>query len=602
MKTGMRKTLLALAFSAFIYNVSAQENLPVGFSTEEKAAMERGDFTISSSRGITTPPTGTHLRAAAEWEEIQALTIAWTSYPGILKQIVAAARLETQVIILTEDPVATESYLMSNNIGGIAFTNMDNITLLEGDFDSIWMRDYAANPVYTDEVDGLVLVDWIYNRPTRPNDDASPELIGAELGLDVYTINEAPTDLVNTGGNWMSDGFGTAFASKLILEENEAGNPYGVTTKTEEDIDNIVHDFLGIDRYIKMETLPYDEIHHIDMHMKLLDEETLLVGQYPDGVADGPQINANIEYVLSNYESKFGTPYKIIRIPMPDSQSGLWPDSEPTAAYYRTYSNAVFVNKTIIFPTYREQYDTTAFRIWGEAMPGYTLVGIDSDNQDEPIIAASGAIHCITHSVSVEDPLLISHQPLADTDNTTTPYEVVAYVRHRSGISNATLYWKTSLGGSYTAVDMTSIGSDNWQGFIPVQPEGTTVYYYIQGESVSGKVQVRPMSAPDGYWKFRIGEVNLSVTPELGFEFAKVFPNPASAITCIPLTFAKPTQGKIELINALGQTVETIFEGNFPLGEKRFFFDASNKAGGMYTIRVTTAQASSAYPIMIQSN
>ena len=35
--------------------------------------------------------------------------------------------------------------------------------------------------------------------------------------------------------------------------------------------------FMGIERYIKMETLPYDEIHHIDMHMKLLDEETILM-------------------------------------------------------------------------------------------------------------------------------------------------------------------------------------------------------------------------------------------------------------------------------------------------------------------------------------
>lgn len=38
---------------------------------------------------------------------------------------------------------------------------------------------------------------------------------------------------------------------------------------------------MGIDRYIKMDELPYDGIHHIDMHMKLLDEETLLVGEYP---------------------------------------------------------------------------------------------------------------------------------------------------------------------------------------------------------------------------------------------------------------------------------------------------------------------------------
>lgn len=55
-----------------------------------------------------------------------------------------------------------------------------------------------------------------------------------------------------------------------------------------------------------METLPYDGIHHIDMHMKLLDEETLLVSKYPTGVADGPQIEANIQYVLNNFNRHLG--------------------------------------------------------------------------------------------------------------------------------------------------------------------------------------------------------------------------------------------------------------------------------------------------------
>ena len=120
----------------------------------------------------------------------------------------------------------------------------------------------------------------------------------------------------------MSDGHGTAFASELILEENEAGNPYFVTVKDEVEIDDMMSDYMGISRYIKMPVLPYDEIHHIDMHMKLLDEETLLVSEYPTGAADGPQIEANLQYVLSNFNSMFGTPYKVIRITVPPSTGG----------------------------------------------------------------------------------------------------------------------------------------------------------------------------------------------------------------------------------------------------------------------------------------
>ncbi len=81
----------------------------------------------------------------------------------------------------------------------------------------------------------------------------------------------------------MSDGFGTAFESELVLDENQGGSTWWTSypNHTTEEIEGILEDFMGVHTLIKMPTLPYDGIHHIDMHMKLLDEETLLVSQYP---------------------------------------------------------------------------------------------------------------------------------------------------------------------------------------------------------------------------------------------------------------------------------------------------------------------------------
>lgn len=580
--------LLSAIALCSIHSYAQDVILPKGFTEEERQRIERGDFVIHSpERGIETPPPFDQIRNMAEWEEIQALTIAWTSYPGILKQIVAAAKEHTQVIILAENPSQTESYLLGAQ-GAPALTDLENVTILEAAYNSIWMRDYAANPVYVNDVDQLFLVDWIYNRPTRPDDDASPEVIAEYLELDLYTITQAPTDLVNTGGNWMTDGFGTAFASELILEENEAGNPYNVTPKNEADINQIVNDYLGIDTYIKMQALEFDLINHIDMHIKLLDEQTLLVGEYPDGIADGPQINANIEYVLSNYNTKWGTPFQIVRIPMPDSQSGLWPDSEPQASFYRTYTNSVFVNDLILMPLYREQYDTTAIRIYEETLPGYQVVGIDCDNSPEAIISASGAIHCITHSVGVADPLLISHLPLSDTENTEIPYEVVAYMNHREGISAATLFWKTNLDDPYNEVPMAFVSGNDWSGSIPAQVAGTQIYYYVKGQANSGKVQTRPMPAPDGYWTFKVlGEVPAGVENLQNASFGSVFPNPAGAITCVPLQLERSAIGQLTLLDMTGREVEVIRNGNFPSGESRSFFDASRFAPGIYQVVFT---------------
>lgn len=597
----MKKFALLIVTVTLVFQCLAQtQGLPKGYSAEEKERIARGDIpTASAIRGIAAPPPFDQLRSMAEWEEIEALTIAWTSFPSILKQIVAAAQPECRVLILTMDPQETEDYLTGANEGGPAL-NMENIELIVTDFNSIWIRDYAGNPVYGSEVDDLVMVDWKYNRITRPDDDASPQAVADHLGLTLYTMTEAPDDLVNTGGNWMSDGFGTAFASKLILEENEAGNPYGVSVKSEVQIDGIVEEYLGIDRYIKMETLPYDGIHHIDMHMKLLDEETLLIGEYPEGIADGPQINANMEYVLSNFTSKWGTPYRVIRIPMPDSPSGLWPSSEPTPAHYRTYTNAVFVNNTIILPTYREEYDTTALRIWRESMPGYRVIGIDCDNQGSAIIAQSGAIHCITHSVGVQDPLLISHQPLRDTDNTVVPYEVSAYINHRSGIASARLFWKTNPDADYLEVPMVEAGSNTWTAFIPAQPQGTRIYYYIQGTSESGKVQDRPMPAPEGYWSFAVNGAGVGVRNSDIVAFSNVFPNPASAITCIVMNLTAASDGELALYDINGRKVLTIYQGQLGTGERKHFIDANLLAPGAYVIRWSGSNGSDSLPLLVK--
>lgn len=113
-------------------------------------------------------------------------------------------------------------------------------------------------------------------------------------------------------------------------------------------VDSLMQEWMGIDPgcYIKMTTPPYDGIHHIDMHMKLLDEETLLVGAFPQGVSDGPQPKQNLQAIMNGQVNAFGEPYEVVRTPMPPSTGGGYAPSAP----YRTYANNVFINKTILVP------------------------------------------------------------------------------------------------------------------------------------------------------------------------------------------------------------------------------------------------------------
>jgi agmatine/peptidylarginine deiminase len=190
-----------------------------------------------------------------QWEEVQAVTITWVTFQSVLREMVRALEKETIVIISTDDEASAKSYLTA---GGVPLTNVRfNKTAIN----SVWIRDYMANSCYTNDVDSLILVDWKYNRP-RPEDDVLPQSIAKMLNIPLYETTSGTTLLTHTGGNYMSDGLRTAFSSKLVLDENSG--------KTEAQVNKIMSDFMGIERYIKMTTLPYDGIHHIDMHMKLV--------------------------------------------------------------------------------------------------------------------------------------------------------------------------------------------------------------------------------------------------------------------------------------------------------------------------------------------
>lgn len=530
----------------------------------------------------------------AEWEELQALVITWRGQTAILSEIVRAARLECRVIICCNDQNTINSAkttLQNNNVdlsSGVDFVLIPN--------NSIWVRDYGPNCVYANGVDSLYFIDWIYNRPTRPLDNNLPVLLGNWMQIPVYATTAAPHQMVHTGGNFMSDGMGTGFSSELILEENQPGNPYGIPALSEMQLDELMRNFMGIDRYIKMSTLPFDLIHHLDMHMKLLDEETLLVGEYPEGTADGPQIEANIQYVLSQFKSPFGTPYKVVRIPMPP-HNNLYPDN---GGNYRTYANAVFVNKTVLVPFYQPTYDTTAQRIWETALPGHKILGIDCNS----IIPSLGAIHCITKEIGVADPLRIVHQPLSCQDNAGIEgYPIYATLQHRDGIEWGKIWYATQPDGPFQSIAMQALLSndtvDVWMGVLPTQSSGTDVYYYLSAGAKNGKVVDRPLTGKSGAWKFcTFSSVGTLAAAEVAVE--PVFPNPASAITCVPVTTNQATDLQISLLDALGRTCLDIFQGRTTAGTSRYFFDATALTAGTYFIRVSGISGSQLHKLLVR--
>jgi hypothetical protein len=322
------------------------------------------------------------------------------------------------------------------------------------------------------------------------------------------------------------------------------------------------------------------------MHMKLLDEETLLVGQYPPGVADGPQIELNLQYVLNNFQTCFGKPYKVVRIPMPPHNGNY-----PPSGNYRTYTNSVFVNKTVIVPTYEYQFDTTALRIYREALPGYNVVGIDCN----AIIPSLGAIHCITKEIGVSEPVFISHSALRNTSNTTSPYEVKAYIKHKSGISSAKIFWSTDTSSGFNQVNMINTG-DTFRANIPAQSLGTRVYYYISASSVSGRTVTKPLPAPRGNIQFLVtntsGITQTSNNIPGSFKLHQNYPNPFNPVTKIRFDIPQASQVTLKIYDIAGREVMTVTKAKLAAGSYSYSWDAGRFASGVYFFRLSTEEYS----------
>ena len=564
-----------------LHHILFAQDLP-RYLTEQEKSILREYFSNRVHQDILSPdPPPSPVRTMAEWEELQAVQITWVSTAAhrlILRQIVDHAQEECLVYIICSptlngnDSNSIKTYLQS---GGVP---LYNIRFLATPSNSIWCRDYGPWTVYSNVTDTLRIIDWIYNRP-RPLDDVTPVFIANYMGVPIHRTLIAPNDLVHTGGNFMVDGHGTGFSSKLILTENAAGNPYGVSPKTEAQIDQIMNIYMGINRYIKMDVLPYDQIHHIDMHMKLLDEETLLVGQYPPGVADGPQIEANLQYVLNNFHTCFGKPYKVVRILMPP-HNGNYP---PTGQYW-TYTNSVFINRTVLVPTYTEQFDTIALRIYREALPGYNIVGINCTG----IINSLGALHCITKEIGVSDPVFISHSAIRNTNITNQPYEVKAYIKTRSGVNNAKLFWSTDTANGFNVINMSATG-DTFRAYIPQQNMGTRVHYYISAQSNSGRTVTKPLPAPRGTIQFLItnttGISQNEIFPE-SFSLKQNYPNPFNPETNIEFSIHYETQVRLVIYDITGKIINTAIDSKMKPGLYTYTWNASNNPSGIYFCRL----------------
>lgn len=463
-------------------NAPEKEPLPKGPTPAERTLLPSY---VPPRVGPALAPPGP-VRAMAEFEELEGIVVRWAygTYNTLLGQIVDAAQEEGTVWILvrpgTSDSSNIKTYLSGR---GIPLTNLEFVSVSTN---SVWSRDYGPWTIYRAGADSMAIVDFRYNRP-RPLDDVVPGFLASRWGLPLYHTAAMPESLVFTGGNFMVDGFGTGFASRLVNDENLHLDDAG--------IDTILARYCGLSRVVKMQTLEHDEIHHIDMHMKLLDEETLLIGEYPPGQGDHARIEETVDSLRSLLNC-YGRPYRIVRIPMPADASGAY----PPASYYLTYTNSLIVNRTVLVPLYGRPQDAQALQVYREAMPGYRVIGYDCN----AIIPANGTIHCITKEVGVRQPVLLAHARRGDAGAGAMDYPVEVRLTTAASVESVLVCWRADTLSAFTRLPLAPLG-DVWTGAIPRRSPGSRVWYYVEVRTTGGRTVTKPLVGPDGPYSFDVG-------------------------------------------------------------------------------------------------
>ncbi|MBC8525605.1 MAG: agmatine deiminase family protein [Candidatus Cloacimonetes bacterium] len=424
------------------------ESLPIWMTEEEKSRKDEigKDF-------VKTDPPPLPVRQSAEFEPMEGVLIR---YPlGISTSIIAEMSEDVIVYCVVTSSQQSSAYSTFANAG----VNMDNVQFINCQTDSYWIRDYGPWFIFNGE-NQPGIVDFVYNRP-RPHDNLVPIHVGNYFEIEVYAM-----DIVHTGGNYMTDGQHIAISTNLVWQENPG------LSHTE--IDSIMYEYLGISTYHVVPDALGEYIKHIDCWAKYLAPDVIMIIEVSPSHSHYAEIEAAVEYFESQL-SCYGTPYQIERV---------------YTHLYEPYINSLILNDKVLVPITGSQWDADAIASYQAAIPGYEVLGFTGSwyNTD--------ALHCRTMGVTDRFMLYIEHTPLQDTDVTDDDYLVQALIYPYSSeplITDSLLvYWKTSEDDEFVPVQMEQMFLHYYYAYIPAQPSGTTIQYYIHTADNSGRSENHP--------------------------------------------------------------------------------------------------------------
>lgn len=455
----MRILAVFLAVCASVFAADAEvslcgteELLPIGFTAEELTRVnEIGTY----QNGTDPPPEG--VRNPGEFEPATGIMVRWPLGVPYDFLVDVSNNSELWVIVSSGQQASAQSALTSAGV------NMSNTDFIIASTNSIWVRDYG--PWFIVLPDGTQgIFDYDYNRP-RPLDDLIPQVIGDEWGIPVYI-----SDIIHTGGNYMSGGLGESMSTNLVYVEDPNPDSW---------VDQQMEDYLGVTDYTVFEDPQSSYIDHIDCWTKMLSPDRIMVLQVPPYHGDYAALEAVADLIAAS-PSPYGTPWNVYRVFSTGTEG---------------YVNGLIHNDTYYMPVWNTENDSPAAVSFSEALPGYTITPIYYSQ-----FVDTDALHCRSRNVMDRYMLELLHTPV-NSEQSGYPVPVTAFIRPNPAntLTSATVYYRVN-SGSFSQLNMSPAGSNNYVANIPGQSDGDFVEYYIRAEDSSGRVSAHPQYAPESWF------------------------------------------------------------------------------------------------------
>lgn len=347
--------------------------------------------TAQKASHITLQPPTFSYRAPAEFEPLGAVLFRWpfdwsAMQPMWASMIDVCVQAGAKAVVWVPTPLQkkrAQTYLEEQGV------STEHIRWVMDPTDTVWIRDYGPQIIRSVDSEEWGVVDFHYYDGRR-KDDNTPLVMA--LGLQLPYIDRQRTDVLYTeGGNLNNDGFGGVVYSQRTYNRNP-----GVPS---DEVDRRIQSALQATKALVPKDPVLDGTGHVDMFMKIVRPDTVLMGQYHPDQIDYAVLEENAALFARETNAR-GDQWRVVRIVQPDVYYTRF-----LIPVIRTYTNSLIINDYVIVPVYGIAEDEQALAVYREVLPEKTLVPLDARD----IIPSGGAWHCVTMEVAIAELGQVSH-------------------------------------------------------------------------------------------------------------------------------------------------------------------------------------------------